>query len=182
VTATITPEEARRIGARTSRGALVTRVFEDSPAARAGLREGDIITKVEGNGIDSRESFNTQTATARPGERVRLSISRDGTEREITLTVIEPPAEAGLQILEAASGIVAREGANGVVIYDIRIGSRAEATGLAPGDPIVGVNGVELRSLDQLDDEILKGSDRSSIVLQIARGRFIYSLSFPLGQ
>src|SRR6266542_2754014 len=64
VTSTLTPEEAKRIGATARSGALVSRVFSGSPAAAAGLQQGDVITAVEGHGVDSRESFSTLTATA----------------------------------------------------------------------------------------------------------------------
>src|ERR1051326_6902531 len=63
VTATLTPEEAKRHGLRASKGAIVARVFADSPAAAAGLRAGDVITSVENKPVDSREAFTTYTAT-----------------------------------------------------------------------------------------------------------------------
>jgi len=64
VTATLTPEEARRQDLAIPRGAIVVRVFDGSPAAAAGLRVGDVITTVDGRAVDSRESFSTATATA----------------------------------------------------------------------------------------------------------------------
>src|SRR5437764_13986735 len=57
VTATVTPEESKRLGLRATRGALVSRIFSGSPAADAGLRAGDVITTVAGKPIDSREAF-----------------------------------------------------------------------------------------------------------------------------
>jgi serine protease Do len=52
VTATLTPEEARRLNLRATRGAFVSRVFPDSPAALAGLKTGDVITAVDGKPVD----------------------------------------------------------------------------------------------------------------------------------
>ena len=181
VTATLTPEESRRLGLNASRGAMVTRVFENSPASRAGLRTGDVIVAVNGASVESREALNTATATMKSGERLRLRVMRGNEVTELALTASDPPANLGLTILSQISGITARDGSRGVVIYDIEPGSRAEGMGLAPGDAIVGINGIELRNVEQLDDELTKASDRSSIVLQVARGRYIYSLSFPLG-
>src|SRR5687768_4222814 len=78
VTATLTPEEARRLDVRASRGAIIARVFSGSPAQAAGLRPGDIITAIDGKPVDSRESFSTYTATANPGQPINLTILREG--------------------------------------------------------------------------------------------------------
>src|SRR3954447_23909038 len=74
VTSTLTPEEAKRTGASARSGALVSRVFGGSPAAAAGLQSGDVITAVDGHGVDSRESFSTLTATAAPGQPIPLTV------------------------------------------------------------------------------------------------------------
>lgn len=181
VTATLTPEESRRLNLTSPRGAIVTRVFEPSPASRGGLRPGDIVVEANGAAIDSREALNTATATLKTGDRVRLRVIRGNDSREITLIAADPPEDLGVTILEQVSGLTVRDGARGMIIYDVAPGSRAAEIGLAPGDLIVGVNGIELRSVDDLNRELMKATDRSSIVLQVARGRFIYSLSFPLG-
>src|SRR3989454_1494906 len=73
VTATITPEEAKRTGVRATRGAVVARVFGGSPAQSAGLRTGDVITAGGGKAVDSREAFSTFTATVPSGQPVQVS-------------------------------------------------------------------------------------------------------------
>src|SRR5437899_5537333 len=78
VTATLTPEEAKRIGTRVSRGALVARVFGGSPAQAAGLKAGDVITTVGGKAVDSREAFSTYTSTIASGQPLDLTIAREG--------------------------------------------------------------------------------------------------------
>src|SRR6266540_4126971 len=85
VTSTLTPEEAKRIGAQARSGALVARVFGGSPAAAAGLRQGDVIVAVGGRAVDSRESFSTLTATATPGQPIELTIMRDGATRNVAV-------------------------------------------------------------------------------------------------
>src|SRR5204863_7865089 len=57
VTNTITPEEAKRLAIRATRGAIISRIFAGSPAQSAGLRPGDVITAVDANPVDSREAF-----------------------------------------------------------------------------------------------------------------------------
>src|SRR5579864_1178928 len=73
VTTTMTPEEAKRLAIRATRGAMIARVFSGSPAASAGLRDGDVITAVGQKPVDSREAFSTYTATTPSGTPVAIT-------------------------------------------------------------------------------------------------------------
>ena len=181
VTTTLTPEEAKRLGLQTARGALVARVFSASPAQSGGLRAGDVITAVDGRPVDSREAFSTYTATAAPGQAIALSVTRDGSPRTIQVKAGEPPSGVGLRILEEVAGLRVADESRNVVVDGVVRGSRSESIGLAAGDVIVGVNGVEIHSTRELNDALTKASDRSSIVLSVARDRYIYNLTFPMG-
>jgi serine protease Do len=181
VTATITPEEARRTGLRASRGALVARVISGSPAAAAGLKPGDIITAVAGKPVDSREAFSTYTATVASGQPLPLTVSRDGSTQSISVRPSEAPRDLGLRILAEIAGIHAIDQNGTVVIDEVARNSRSESIGLARGDLIVGVNGAEVASVKDLNQALTQSAERSSIVLQVARGRYIYSLTFPMG-
>jgi serine protease Do len=105
VTATITPEEARRLGIRAARGALVARIFSGSPAQAAGLQQGDVITAVEGKPVDSREAFATFTATVPSGQPVRLTVMRDNSPATLTVRPADPPRDLGLRILWEVAGL-----------------------------------------------------------------------------
>jgi serine protease Do len=181
VTATLTPEEAKRIGSRATRGALVARVFSNSPAQAAGLKIGDVIISVDGRPVDSRESFSTYTSTAASGQPLSLVISREGSSRTVAVQSTEPPAGLGLRILEEVAGLRVADRSGRVVVADVIGGSRSANVGIAPGDLIVGVNGAEVHSTRELNDELIKAAERSSIVLSVARDRYIYNLTFPMG-
>ncbi|MGH9456836.1 MAG: trypsin-like peptidase domain-containing protein [Thermoanaerobaculia bacterium] len=180
-TATITPEEAQRLGLEPSRGALVTRVFGGSPAAGADIRPGDVIVAVGGLPVDSREAFTTRTATAVAGRSIEIRINRGGRLLETRVTPVDPPRGLGLEILAEVAGLRVDEGRGALVITDVDRGSRAAQIGLEPGDVIVGVNGRQVNTLTGLGDVIVRGADRSAIVLNVARGRFVYTLTFPMG-
>src|SRR6185295_15726576 len=96
VTATLTPEEAKRVGVRASHGALVVRVFAGSPAQAAGLRAGDVITSVGGRPIDSREAFSTATATLASNQPIQLSFIREGSTSQTNVRPVDPPSNLGL--------------------------------------------------------------------------------------
>ena len=181
VTATITPEEARRTGLRTSRGALIARVIPGSPAQAAGLKAGDIITAVAGRPVDSREAFSTYTATVPSGQPLPLTVSRDGATQSISVRPSDAPRDLGLRILWEIAGLRVIDQSGTVVIDEVSRGSRSENIGLARGDVIVGVNGTEVASVKDLNSALTQSAERSSVVLQVARGRYIYSLTFPMG-
>jgi serine protease Do len=181
VTATITPEEARRTGARASRGASIVRVFPGSPAETAGLRRGDVITAVSGRAVESREQFSTAIATVGAGDSIKLTVVRDGTAREISVRATDAPRGAGLAILQQVAGIEVTDRNNTVVISSVAANTRADRIGLQPGDVVVAIDGAEVRTTTALSDAMMRSTERSSIVLSIARGRFIYNLSFPMG-
>jgi serine protease Do len=181
VTATITPEEARRTGLPTSRGALVARVISGSPAQAAGLKAGDIITAVAGRAVDSREAFSTLTATVAAGQPLSLTVARGGSTQSISVRPSEAPGDLGLRILREIAGLRVIDQNRTVVIDEVARGSRSENIGLAQGDVIVGVNGAEVTSVKDLNQVLTQSAERSSIVLQVARGRYIYSLTFPMG-
>ena len=181
VTATLTPEESKRLGHSAQRGALVVRVFNGSPAERAGLRAGDVITAVGGRPVDSREAFSTYTATVATNQPLQLSAVRSGATRALTLRAEDPPPNLGLRVLEEVSGLRVADEHRNVVVDEVVSGSRAANVGLAPGDVIVGINGVEVTATKDLNSELIRGADRSSIVLSVARGRYVYNLTFPMG-
>jgi serine protease Do len=181
VTATLTPEEARRLDLKTQRGAVVVRVFADSPAEAAGLKTGDVITSVGGKPVDSREAFSTATATLASGATVAVTVDRGGATRTMNLRAGDPPSALGLHILEEVAGLRVADESRTVVIDDVLPNSRAAQIGLAPGDVIVGANGTEVGSTRDLNTELMRSAERSSFVLLVQRGRYIYTLTFPMG-
>ena len=181
VTATLTPEEAKRLGHNLSRGAVIVRIFEGSPAERAGLRNGDVITAVAGRAIDSREAFSTATATLAAGQTIAVTIDRGGTTRTIEVRAGDPPGDLGLRILEQVAGLRVADERRAVIVDEVIGRSRAAQVGIEPGDLIVGVNGNEIANTRELNTQLIAGAERSSIVLSVARGRYVYNVTFPMG-
>jgi len=180
VTATVTPEEAKRLGLKSGKGALVARVFGGSPAEAAGLKAGDVITAVGDRPVDSREAFSTYTATAAPGQPVALTVSRGSSTTHATVRAGDVPTNLGLRVLADVAGLHVQANGSRLVVADVTRGSRANRIGITPGDVVVGVGGVEVTSVKQLNDEVAKTVEHSAFILDIAHGGTIYELTFPM--
>ena len=87
-------------------GAIIRRVYEDSPAAAAGLEKGDVIAAIDGEPVESPQSLADALAGREPGDSVRLTIlnREEETEREIEVTLGEHPDEEGQAYLGVSLG------------------------------------------------------------------------------
>jgi serine protease DegS len=90
----VTPQLAESFGLRAPGGVLVTSTLEDSPAERAGLRPGDVISRVEGQEVRSTHEVLEAIAQAGPGSNIGLEVWRGSDRRETRITTIERPLVA----------------------------------------------------------------------------------------
>jgi Do/DeqQ family serine protease len=177
---TVDPELARRSGISVKRGALVFKIYPDSPAAAAGLQEKDVIVAAGGHPVTSREDVTTALYTASPGSAVELDVRRGERPLKLTLKAVHPPQGLGLQMLERAVGLRVEPAQGGLAIRQVANGSVAADRGLRSGDVILGANGQETGSAEALGREVLRGLDRGNLLLAVQRGRWVYNLDFPL--
>ena len=87
----LTAEEATRLGLDRPRGLKVTDLFDSGPAARAGIRAGDVIVAVGGNEINDQGGLNFRVGTRAPGDTVAVTLLRDGRERIVFSWEVTPP-------------------------------------------------------------------------------------------
>jgi len=182
-------ETARK--AHVKAGAVVKRAMPGSAAEIAGLREGDVITSVDGKRVKSPRGLVDYIADRRPGDRLRLEWSRDG--RRMRETVIlgrdkeeqrrskvqrkerpdEPPKDASkrafLGVMAAPLTDEVRDIAgtdNGVLINSLTDGSPAAKGGLQPGDVVVRIDDRRVHSPGELVDAVdrHKPGDRVHVV------------------
>jgi len=93
--AVITPELAAERDLPVEEGALIERVYDDTPAARAGLQVGDIVTAVEGEPVDQRRTLRERLLPYDEGEVVTLTVLRDGEELNLDVTLGPNPGGFG---------------------------------------------------------------------------------------
>ncbi len=104
---TVTAGDARQAGMARIHGVLVQNVVSGGPAARAGLRAGDILLAVAGRPVDELNQFQSRLAQSRPGQSVALTVWRDGSERELQASLIsqaDPLFQRGLASRDPATG------------------------------------------------------------------------------
>jgi serine protease Do len=156
----VTPSIARSLGLNPNQpeGALVASVVPDSPAAKAGLKSGDVITKAGDHIIKSVNDLPRVVAETPPDHQLALTVYRNGQSKTIVADIGKMPkqmAQAGGQPGETASALgltlqpitpelrnkldIGKD-ATGVVVTDIANNSPVRALGLAPGDVIVSID------------------------------------------
>ncbi|MFO0337048.1 MAG: DegQ family serine endoprotease, partial [Pseudomonadota bacterium] len=182
---TLTPETAENLGVKEdTRGALVIQVVEGSPAARAGVKAGDVITAVNGQPVRTQGELRNRIGMLTIGESVRLGLLRDGKPLQITAQVqardAAPPGETPDPV--SASPHRALEGADltdapgpggGVLVRDLVPGSPAQQSGLREGDVITGVNRRPVANERELRAAL---KDQASFVLAVGRGNALLVL------
>jgi len=163
----VTPDIAESLGLKRPTGVLVQNVVPASPAAKAGLKVGDLIVAVEGQEIADPESLNYRLGTRPIGGRAALAVNRGGGEQSVVVVLEGAPETtpreeivlkarspfAGATIVNLSPAVAddlrVDSNAEGVVIFDVSENTQAAAAGFRPGDVIVEVNGEKItRTLD----------------------------------
>ena len=175
----LTPDIAEALGIDVARGAIVSRVWADSPAARAGLEAGDVIVEIDGAPVRGAADVRNKIGLLRVGDAVALTVLRDGASHTIHAEVAEPPnatfdgegparrlAGATVGNLTEASPLFGR--VEGVIVLKVDEASPAWRIGLRRGDVIFEVNQRPTPDIVAFR-EALK-MDVSKLVLKLRRG------------
>jgi len=174
-------------------GARIQSLTPNSPAEKGGLRAGDVITRVDTAKVYSAEDLTRIIMRYNPGDRVTVSYSRNGRDRQTTVRLGETPADGWSRLYENDSwlppipepfidreestdrpklGISVEELADekGVRILDIRPNTPAEKAGLKEDDVITSIDGMRVGNLDDLQRIVGNLRAGNGIRLQIIRG------------
>jgi serine protease Do len=163
------------------RGFRVRSVTPESPAARAGIRTGDLVVSVDGTPIDSEEAWETALSTRGPGKPMRIVVrANSGGDRTLTLQGEKPPAGLGLRVLREQLGMTVRQTRKGLQITVSDRGGLAARAGLETGDILLALNNTRVADTEDVDRVLQRDYNRSTLWMAVGRGRFEYTLTFPL--
>ena len=156
----VTPENAKFFQVENNEGAVVTQVETDSPAAKAGLKVGDVITELDGQKVSDASGLQIEVGQKHPGTSIKLEVLRDGKNVNVPVT-LEAMGSRDDEGKEAASNsngkprwgvsltdmtpelreqLQASSDVHGAVVEQVQPGSAADNAGLQRGDVIVEVN------------------------------------------
>ena len=186
---------AEQFGITGTKGVLISQISKDSPAAKAGLKVGDVIQSFDGRPAESTLRLRNMVADTSPGKKVPVVVVRDGKERTITvevgvLTGDKEQAAAGSEAGTSADKLgltvqpltadnardLGYEGETGVVIGEVKDDSPAATAELRPGDLITEINREKISSVAEFRAALDKAKDKDSILFLVkskAGSRFV---------
>jgi serine protease Do len=186
----VTRDVAEALGLAKPAGAYVADVVKDTPAAKGGVKQGDVILKVDGRDMEDSNDVRRSIANVRPGTRVTLTIFREGKTREVMLVTdelveTETPAREPAKADPKAKGDAKNERL-GVAVSELTAEQKRElkvdagavvqaVSGAAeqvlrPGEVIVRVNNTEITSAKQFREVVAKVDTKKPVALLV---RFI---------
>lgn len=178
----LTVELAQALGAGRGNGALIAQVIADSPAAKSGLRQGDVVIALNGKRIDDATDLRNAIGLLRVGQELAMRVIRKGEERTITAQIDELVSATidGGKLHRGLSGVTFSESppgselGAGIVITQVERQSNAWSAGLRPGDAVVAVNRYRIDSIEDFSRVI---SASGSLLIRFLRGDNAYYLT-----
>jgi len=196
----ITPELAKSFGIKDEDGALIAEVFDGSPAAKLGIKRGDVITMFDGQKINDPYDLSLTVGNTIPGKEVDVIVLREGKEVQLKGKIGMNEDERLAEASPSASGgkadvlgLVTRslsesdfqryelpKGTSGVVIERVEPGSSAEAADVRSGDILLEMNGAKVTNMSSYKDLIKKLEKGKVVRLFLKRGIASIFVAFPL--
>jgi serine protease Do len=183
----VTPENSKFFNLTDAEGALVTQVESDSPAAKAGVKVGDVVRELDGKQIPDAGELQVEVGQKRPGSTIKLGILRDGKNVTVPVTLEAMGArdKSDNEVSDAGHGkprwgigladldgnvrgqIQVPTDVHGAIVEQVQPGSSADDAGLQRGDVIVQVNRKDVQNaadVRQALENVPKGQDALLLV------------------
>ena len=195
----VTPENSKFFNLQKAEGAVVTQVEPNSPASKAGLKTGDVITQLDGKSVNDSGELQVEVGQKAPGTKINLGIIRDGKTINLPVTLEAMGSRNGNE--ESASSehgkprwglgladltpdlreeLQAPKDLHGAVVGNVQPGSPADNAGLQRGDVILEVNRHAVQSASDAAQELGKvGKGQDALVLVWSQGSNSFRVLHP---
>ena len=188
---------ADSVGLSAAAGALVTEPTKDSPADKAGVKSGDVITAVDGDPISDALDLSRTISGKNPGTKVELTIWRDGKEQKISVELgkldetkvaadgkqAQPePAAPVPASTSVGLTLVPNSGGEGLLVQDVDPNSAAAERGFSVGDTILEVNNTAVKSVEEFEKAItaVKDAGRNTALVKAQRDGNTRFIGLPI--
>jgi len=181
------------------KGAKISSVSKESAAEKAGLKRGDVITKIEGKVIKTTEDVSDAVGSHKPGEKITISVLRDGKEQKLTAQLgnwkglnmnVVAPTRIFQRVEDAPQfragtpyrtftvdgnrpklglSVQDTEDGKGVKVLEVDDESAAEKAGIKENDVITHFNGTETNTTDQIARLMRESRDKTSVDVKLLR-------------
>jgi serine protease Do len=199
---TVTPDIADSMGLKETTGALVSEPQKDSPAAKAGIQSGDVITSVNEVPVHDPRELARKIGTMAPGTSIKLNVIHQGQSETLTLTLGTLPEQKEasaspeqnqrevpdgelpkLGLTLAPSGKVSGSGADGVVVTAVNAGGVAAEHGFQIGDVILEVGGKTVSTPAEVRKSLAdaRSEGKHTILFRVKSGDGMKFVALPLG-
>jgi serine protease Do len=189
----VTSDLAEEFGVTDLKGAIVSGVMKESPAEKAGIKQGDVLLQFNGKDVEDTGHLRNMVSQSPIGSKVKVKLFRKKKEMEVEVTIAELPKKLGEAAMEegpgedqeesnALSGVTVREltpelakrfgikeGTAGVIVSKIDPGSKAFEAGIRPGDIVMQINQKDVASIEDYKNAVLKLKSKERILLLIRR-------------
>ncbi|SFP90674.1 serine protease Do [Nitrosomonas cryotolerans] len=181
----LTTDLAESFGIQSNQGILIAQVSDNSPADKAGLRQGDVIIAYRGKPVKDTGHFRNQVSLTPPGKKEQLTILREGKKKNLTITIselakddsvavdsTESTEDIGLTVQTLTPQLAEQLGIEptpGVVVTKVQPGSIAAMAGIESGSVILQVNQQVIKNATEFKTMIKKSDDKRRVLLLIRK-------------
>ena len=183
---------ARYLKASSIRGVLVKKAEKSGPANKAGIRDGDIILSIKNRDITSEKDFHRAMIAHSAGEKIVITIWRNGKIKTVSVKTSIFPKELALDLAYELLGISVENlsaknrykykamAKQGVLISNLNRQSYLANIGARPGDVIRQIDDMTIKNIKDFEKAIIKNRLKKSLVIVLQRGNQLYNIPVKL--
>jgi serine protease Do len=181
----LTPELAETFDIPQGEGILIAQVADETPAAKAGLRQGDVVLAYRGEPVRDVGNFRNRVALTPPGSSEQLTIMRDGTQQVVSVTIgtldgdavasapaTQSSAELGLTVQTLSPQLAEQFGVRpgeGVLVTEVEAGSIAATAGIEAGTLILQINRSPVTTVAEFQSAVAAGRESGRVLLLLRK-------------